>query len=678
MKFRFSLVFVLLLSFFIATNTHANISNFNTYGLKGNASSIKDLPTFEPSKLITLGKHENVELSKTWTINFTKTATANNVQAVAIVYNDQLIPVTISGLKTKQLKVKATYQYPANATLQLRVYLKNGRWYTVDFMTVDKVRDITKPNNSTVEQAIPLYLNETIKTAFHGEEAYYSFTISEQSTLSIPQTPEFEFLGHQVYKKNADGSLEHIEPYEYNQINYAVQLFPGQYVLTVYNSTGDTNYTYPLEVLVEPDNTNTDPNDTSFNDAVSLKLQQPVTTTLNMMQSNRTLDKEDYYKFVVEQDGYVKIFYDVIGYTYADLQLYKANYQLLETNRVSSESPMLLELPKGTYYMKLTNADSAIKYTIEYAALLPIAISNDVATQLAMLKQQWASLKPKYGGVDMIENIRLTPPYELGNVRQEAFVDAINYANMMRFTAGLPMNLTTNDYLNKTAQAASLINFLNDDLSHYPTRPENVSDELYEYGRQGALGNIASNYFYLHKSVQGYMDDLGHSNSLRVGHRLWILKPELSEVGFGFAGGIEVLETMPYRNFSYSTMTLATDSYNTSNFEPIAWPAKTVMPLQFAHKDASWSITFNAKKYELDLDDLQVTLTKNGESQLLNAQNTEYFTISGFNASTLVFKPNEREDYKEGDHFEVEVTGLKDQEGKSTTYKYVTTFLSIE
>ncbi|MER1999093.1 MAG: CAP domain-containing protein [Lysinibacillus sp.] len=681
MKFRFSFAFVLLLSFFAATMTHANTTNFNTYGLKGDASSLQDVTNYEPSKKITLGNHINVPLTKTWTINFSNIATAKNVTAVVAIYNDQLIPLTISGLNSKQLKVKATHQFPANADIELRAYLKNGKWYTVNFTTANQVRDVTKTNNSTTaKQAIPLYLNERIKGAFHGEEDYYSFTLTKPGTLTIPQTPELELIGHQVYKVMPDGSLQNIEPYVYTQANYAVELTAGSYMLIVYNSTGDDNFTYPLQLVFDENEGPSDPNDQSFNDAVPLQLAQPITTTLNMQQADGTLDTKDYYALTVTQDGFVHFTYDVAGYDYVTLKLYNAHQQLLEAKRVSNGWSMLKQLPKGTYYIELANAEGPIKYTLEFAATSPIDMSNDVESRLAVLKQKWQALKPKSPDITKIYNASYTSPYNPGTVDEIALQDSLNYTNMVRFTAGLPANFVMTDYLNEIAQAGSLISYVNDELSHHATKPADMTEELFDKGRNGLYTNIASNYFKLYSTVQGYMDDLGHDNSLTVGHRLAILNPSSTTVGFGIAHEEDKLD-LSRSAASYSAMRIMDGSYSDILFEPIAWPAKTVMPLQFAEEKASWSITFSSAHYNLQVEDIQVTLMRNGGQALqLNAQNTEYFNVRSYGeeSTVLIFKPEHLTPFEEGDHFKVEVTGLQDAQGKPTSYTYETTFLSIE
>lgn len=63
---------------------------------------------------------------------------------------------------------------------------------------------------------------------------------------------------------------------------------------------------------------------------------------------------------------------------------------------------------------------------------------------------------------------------------------ALGYVNLVRYLVGLSHNVVTTEESNELAQAATVVNAANDVLSHYPTRPAGMSDELLPPGRRGS------------------------------------------------------------------------------------------------------------------------------------------------------------------------------------------------
>ena len=95
-------------------------------------------------------------------------------------------------------------------------------------------------------------------------------------------------------------------------------------------------------------------------------------------------------------------------------------------------------------------------------------------------------------------------------------------------------------YYNEISQAASLCNYINNSLSHYPSQPELMSEDLYNLALEGAsTSNIAMATYNLTipDTIKMYLDDGDSGNISRVGHRRWILYPQLSGIGFGQVGG---------------------------------------------------------------------------------------------------------------------------------------------
>ena len=85
-----------------------------------------------------------------------------------------------------------------------------------------------------------------------------------------------------------------------------------------------------------------------------------------------------------------------------------------------------------------------------------------------------------------------TPPYSLGKLNNETLRSALNAVNQMRYIAGIKPNVVLNEEYVKFAQGASVINAINDVLTHYPDKPEGMSDELYKICK--ALSTVMSEW----------------------------------------------------------------------------------------------------------------------------------------------------------------------------------------
>ncbi|MDO4633080.1 MAG: CAP domain-containing protein [Eubacteriales bacterium] len=127
------------------------------------------------------------------------------------------------------------------------------------------------------------------------------------------------------------------------------------------------------------------------------------------------------------------------------------------------------------------------------------------------------------------EEPSVTVPYSAGALTAETQNSAVSMLNQVRYIAGLPSNIVVYDEYSRKCQAGSLVNAVNKDLSHTPTKPEDMDNELYQLGYKGAgSSNIGAGYWNLNQDiVHGWMADKGAYNLNTLGHRRWILNPEM-------------------------------------------------------------------------------------------------------------------------------------------------------
>ena len=260
----------------------------------------------------------------------------------------------------------------------------------------------------------------------------------------------------------------------------------------------------------------------------------------------------------------------------------------------------------------------------------------------------------------------VTPPYSAGVISSNVLENAQSMVNFVRYTAGLSSMTHIEQYYNEISQAASLCNYINNSLSHYPSHPELMSEDLYNLALEGAsTSNIAMATYNLTipDTIKMYLDDGDSGNISRVGHRRWILYPQLSGIGFGQVGG-------------YSATNVINNSRNKDADEyGVAWPAQNT-PIELLYNWSyqvsgyPWSITFGEKVS----NDVNVTLTNLSTGQVWNFNNNSsdgefYVNNAGYGQTgCVIFLPQDLT-LNNGDSFKVDINniGISDYQD-SVTY----------
>ena len=222
-------------------------------------------------------------------------------------------------------------------------------------------------------------------------------------------------------------------------------------------------------------------------------------------------------------------------------------------------------------------------------------------------------------------------PYSLGRLKYKTLQSALNTLNQIRYIAGLSSDVVLNDDYVKQAQGASVVNSVNDVLTHNPEKHSNI-----------AMGynNIDTSLVY------GYMEDGDSSNIDRLGHRRWLLNPSMKATGFGY-----------YNNY---TAAYALD--NSSAYSPeygVIWPAQN-MPTEYFNKEFPWSISMGyavSDSVEVEL----IRLTDNKTWKFSKSLADGYFNVDngGYGKQgCIIFRPDGIERYVAGEKFRVNITGL--------------------
>lgn len=260
----------------------------------------------------------------------------------------------------------------------------------------------------------------------------------------------------------------------------------------------------------------------------------------------------------------------------------------------------------------------------------------------------------------------LEAPYSPGTLSDGFQSQGIDALNWIRFVAGVPSDVAYDAGYAKQTQAAALLCALNGDLSHHPSQPSGMSDEMYQLGSAGAgSSNIFYGWFfdpvaYDYRSdpvasVFTYMDDSDEYNIAQVGHRRWCLNPPMGKSAFGMVDAFSAM-------YSF-------DKSNTAGFDydMVVWPAAN-MPIEFFGADQAWSIGTPLS----DLgESISVTLRRLSDGRVWNfsesSSDGDFYTDEDYwydgqfyNCNdAVIFRPSDMDDYKDGDKFEVTVSGSK-------------------
>lgn len=278
------------------------------------------------------------------------------------------------------------------------------------------------------------------------------------------------------------------------------------------------------------------------------------------------------------------------------------------------------------------------------------------------------------------ENYSTEYPTYAGKLEQDTLEDGLDSVNFCRYLAGLPYDVELEESYNVLAQNASLVIYINQALTHTPTKPAVMSDEVFALAKQGSGdSNIGKGYLNIQASVvEGYMFDTDESNISKLGHRRWILNPDMQKTGLG--------------NVYDCTAMYVKDKTRKDKFtgDYIAWPPAN-MPNEFMGSDKNgyaYSVTLNSKTYAAPKrDKVKVTLTSkltgktmtfdknsNGDSSQLIG----YFGVSDANITSnnncIIFNPGL---LPKNDVVDIKITGIYDKNGKERPISYRINFFDL-
>lgn len=203
------------------------------------------------------------------------------------------------------------------------------------------------------------------------------------------------------------------------------------------------------------------------------------------------------------------------------------------------------------------------------------------------------------------EEPSLTAPYACGVLSAEQKEGALSMLNAIRALAGLPA-VTLDEEMCTLSQHAAVLCAIRGEISHAPEAVADMDDAFYQTGAAAAARcNLAQfNWNEPRLSARAmlrFVQDDTPGNLQSLGHRRWMLSPEMSRCGVGLA--------LDEPGRTYLAL-YVTDSSADFEYESIAWPCAGAFPAELMNPETPWSISLNPACYDIALSSPCVTITE--------------------------------------------------------------------
>ena len=272
-----------------------------------------------------------------------------------------------------------------------------------------------------------------------------------------------------------------------------------------------------------------------------------------------------------------------------------------------------------------------------------------------------------------------------GSLTDQAQQNALAVLNFLRGIAGLDAVVLSPLYTLRAQNGAMLL-AANDFLEHDAPQPAGMDAAQYESAHLGtSQGNIAKfNWMRPEILIDGvtyFARDDGEENLSLMGHRRWLLNPEMQATGFGLANSAS--------GMSYVTMYAVDDGNAGAEWDCIAWPCGGAFPVEMMRSDLAWTISLNEKIYDLEASRPMIRLREENSGKEfsfdpLNGSGDGFCTLSREHVGSgacIIFRPEivdaGIQEYVQNQIWNVEITGLKLASGEDAQLSYTCEMVSL-
>lgn len=330
---------------------------------------------------VDLGTHQNVDLNKVWTVNFSSNVSFNKIDAIVVKSGNTFVPVKMVKNAQKQLQIVPVLGYVGNTTYEMQISLKNGLKYKLAFTTKNAARDADLEPNNNYLKAQTIYVNDHVKGTINNEDStdYYKVIVPADGRLDV-QAVDSNGKSLDLYLYGVNGSDGYSISSAYNKItaNVSAGLAAGTYYVRVANGSDNV---YELTTQFTENEIANDNATNTYIQAPTLQLNGEVTGHIGFKYENGNDNSNDYYKVVLPENGTLGLEAIQLNGGELDFYVYGKNgsdgYPITSSYNASTNSASL-RLQAGTYYIRLNDSGYYGAYSLKNT-FTPEAVQNDNA-----------------------------------------------------------------------------------------------------------------------------------------------------------------------------------------------------------------------------------------------------------------------------------------------------------
>lgn len=339
-----------------------------------------------------------------------------------------------------------------------------------------------------------------------------------------------------------------------------------------------------------------------------------------------------------------------------------------ETNTKTEESPVSEEerlFSDGVG--ELFSSGDTIVYDADEMEPFKSRTLKEVADEYAKARYAGATYSNSDSSTWYQEPCSTSAPYAAGVLTQDTHTAMTAMTNFYRWLSGLNSLKNSSTHSDSLQVQALVRNF---EFSHWvsdSSKPADMSDEMWNAGAP-CRHNILARGYTPQGAITGWMNE-GYSLRSQswdtTGHRYALIEASLSDVQYGFSGGIAIGAGVA--------------SGNTSDLPFSAFPAPGYMPSRLVSPSSSaWSVRINKNTLKI-ADSTKVTAVitnlNTGNSYECTKENGK-LRVSGVEIDMV--QPSDYSGSRYTDSYRVQITGLQDAAtGSEAQISYTTRFADI-
>jgi uncharacterized protein (DUF2141 family) len=378
---------------------------------KENVSNTKSKFTYEAAntKISLADKKQlkaksNVALHEEWTIELPEEVKTEDISAAVVQKQEEFIPVKVTLTGENEIKIRPVIGYEGNSEYTLKVFLKEGMEYNMNFTTTAEPRMAdAEPNNEFLNGSI-INAGETIIGNIENEDRidFYRVDLSKDGILNIDAIhKEGKEIELYLYGKDGDNQKALVELWTgKNSVRHISKgLAAGTYYIKVYSEESGE---YEIKTNFESfKKANDKENNDNYIKASEIKLNSEITGHIASFLDNTQQDKVDWYKISLKEDGILNIKSTHCKGQEIELHLYGKDgdnqdpiqSQWTGNNSIREISASLVE---GTYYIKV-NSENSGDYQLKNE-FIKASLKNDTEDNSMYMDAEELKLNSKVTG----------------------------------------------------------------------------------------------------------------------------------------------------------------------------------------------------------------------------------------------------------------------------------------